>query len=48
MGRGLEQHRGHRWDLLRVDASTRATGRVALLGAATTTAIAHLEEDASR
>ena len=42
------QHRGHRWDLLRVDASVRATGRVALLGAATTIAIAHLEEDASR
>src|SRR5580704_11842147 len=34
------QHRGHRWDLLRVDASVRATGRVALLGAATTMAIA--------
>jgi hypothetical protein len=36
------------WTLLRVDSSTRVTGKVALLGAATTAAVAHLEEDASR
>jgi hypothetical protein len=36
------------WTPLRVGASTRVAGRAALLGAATTTAIAHLEEDASR